>query len=75
MLELAELVIALTGSRSSIKHEQLPPDDPRQRQPDISLAGKSLSWQPVTPLREGLEKTIAYFDDLIRRKNLVLPPA
>jgi UDP-glucuronate decarboxylase len=75
MLELAELVIALTGSRSSIKHEQLPPDDPRQRQPDISLAGKSLGWQPVTPLREGLEKTIAYFDDLIRRKNLVLPPA
>jgi UDP-glucuronate decarboxylase len=75
MLELAELVIALTGSRSSIKHEQLPPDDPRQRQPDISLAGKSLGWQPVTPLRERLEKTIAYFDDLIRRKNLVLPPA
>ncbi len=72
MLELAQLVIALTGSRSSIKHEQLPPDDPRQRQPDISLAGSRLGWQPSTPLREGLEKTIAYFDDL-HRKNPTMP--
>jgi UDP-glucuronate decarboxylase len=75
ILELAKLVIALTGSRSTITHEPLPPDDPRQRQPDISLAGKSLGWQPVTPLRAGLEKTIAYFDDLLRRNDSMVPPA
>ena len=73
ILELAELVIALTGSRSTITHEPRPPDDPRQRQPDISLAGRSLGWQPVTPLRAGLEKTIAYFDDLLHRKNPGMP--
>jgi UDP-glucuronate decarboxylase len=44
----------------------LPADDPRQRQPDISLAKQLLDWQPVVPLREGLQKTIAYFDALLR---------
>jgi UDP-glucuronate decarboxylase len=63
MLELAEKVIALTGSRSKIKHMPLPQDDPRQRQPDLTLARKMLDWDAVTPLDEGLKRTIAYFRD------------
>ena len=70
MIELATLILELTGSRSSIQHRPLPPDDPRQRRPDITRAQSDLGWQPVTPLREGLEKTIVYFDDLLRRSNL-----
>ena len=62
MLELATLVIELTGSRSKIVHMPLPADDPRQRRPDISLAREKLDWEPKIQLREGLEKTIAYFD-------------
>jgi len=69
MIELAALIVELTGSRSSIQHQALPPDDPRQRQPDITRAHADLGWRPVTPLRDGLEKTIAYFDDLIRKSN------
>jgi UDP-glucuronate decarboxylase len=62
MNELAELVIELTGSKSKVIHEPLPQDDPKQRQPDISLAQKSLSgWSPKINLEEGLEKTIHYF--------------
>ena len=61
MLELAELVIELTGSSSSITHEPLPTDDPTQRRPDIRLARDVLGWEPRIELREGLEKTIAYF--------------
>lgn len=61
ILELAEKVIALTGSRSKIVNLPLPQDDPTQRQPDISLAKKELGWQPAIPLEEGLRKTIAYF--------------
>ena len=61
MLELAELVIELTGSSSSITHEPLPSDDPTQRRPDIRLARDVLGWEPRIELREGLEKTIAYF--------------
>ena len=61
MLELAELVIELTGSSSSITYEPLPSDDPTQRRPDISLARDILDWEPRIELREGLEKTIAYF--------------
>jgi UDP-glucuronate decarboxylase len=60
--QLAEKVIALTGSRSKIESRALPADDPRQRQPDISLAGSTLKWAPKTQLEEGLKKTIAYFD-------------
>ena len=63
--KLAERVIALTGSRSVIEHRALPADDPRQRQPDISLAEATLGWQPSTSLDEGLEKTVAYFDALL----------
>jgi len=61
ILELAQLVIELTGSRSKIIHKELPVDDPTRRQPDISLAKEKLGWEPRTPLREGLEKTIAWF--------------
>jgi UDP-glucuronate decarboxylase len=60
--QLAEKVIALTGSRSKIESRPLPADDPRQRQPDISLAGSALKWAPRTQLEDGLKKTIAYFD-------------
>jgi len=62
MLELATLVIELTGSRSRIVHMPLPADDPRQRRPDISQARGTLGWEPRIQLCEGLEKTIAYFD-------------
>jgi UDP-glucuronate decarboxylase len=64
--ELADIVIAQTGSRSKIVRRPLPADDPRQRQPDISLARKVLEWTPRTPLKEGLATTIAYFEDLLR---------
>jgi UDP-glucuronate decarboxylase len=62
MLELATLVIELTGSRSTIVHLPLPADDPRQRRPDIGLAREKLDWEPQVQLREGLQKTIDYFD-------------
>ncbi len=61
ILELARLVIELTGSQSNIVHDSLPADDPTRRQPDITLAKEKLGWQPSTPLREGLQKTIAWF--------------
>lgn len=61
MLELAEMVIRMTGSSSKICHRQLPSDDPTQRKPDISRAKAELGWSPVIPLEEGLQKTIAYF--------------
>src|SRR3954470_21987933 len=63
--ELAELTVELTGSRSRIEHRPLPVDDPVQRCPDISQAKAVLDWQPRTPLRPGLERTIAYFDALL----------
>lgn len=67
MLELAQEVIELTGSTSKIIHLPLPQDDPKQRQPDISLAKEKLQgWEPKTQLREGLIKTIAYFDHLLK---------
>ena len=61
MLELAEQVLKLTGSKSKIIHKALPADDPKQRRPDITLAKKHLKWEPTIPLAEGLQKTIAYF--------------
>jgi len=63
--ELAELVIELTRTRSRLVFEPLPSDDPRRRRPDISKAKQVLGWEPRTPLREGLVKTIAYFDNLL----------
>ena len=65
VLQLAEKLIELTGSKSEILFEPLPQDDPLRRQPDISLAGKLLDWRPEVPLEEGLAKTIAYFDKLL----------
>jgi UDP-glucuronate decarboxylase len=61
MLELAEKVLRLTGSRSKLAYAPLPGDDPRQRKPDISLAKAKLGWEPKVSLEEGLERTIAYF--------------
>ena len=61
VLELAERIIALTGSKSNITHHTLPKNDPVRRNPDITLAKEYLGWQPTVPLDEGLEKTIAYF--------------
>jgi UDP-glucuronate decarboxylase len=61
MLELAQLVLKLTGSKSALVHKPLPSDDPKQRRPDITLAQKHLGWQPAIPLEQGLERTIAYF--------------
>lgn len=61
--ELADLVIALTGSRSKITHRPLPQDDPRQRRPDITEAARLLNWRPTVALAEGLTKTIAYFEE------------
>ncbi len=69
ILELAQKVIALTGSRSRIVHQPLPADDPKQRQPDISLARKKLAWQPTIELEEGLQKTIDYFRKKIESKQ------
>ena len=63
--ELAELTIEMTGSRSKITHLPLPQDDPKQRRPDITLASEKLGWQPKVPLREGLQRTIDYFDKLL----------
>jgi len=64
--ELAEVVIDLTGSRSLIHRLPLPTDDPRQRRPDIRAAERELGWSPPTPLREGLARTIAYFEEVLR---------
>jgi UDP-glucuronate decarboxylase len=63
--QLAEMVLALTGSRSNIVYRQLPADDPKQRQPDISLAKANLNWTPSVQLEQGLNQTIAYFDKLL----------
>ena len=65
MLELAELVLELTGSKSKLEYRDLPIDDPVRRQPDISRAKQELGWEPSIPLREGLARTIAYFDDFL----------
>jgi len=66
--QLAELVIELTGSSSKLIFEDLPQDDPMQRQPDITLAKKELDWEPTIQLKDGLVKTIAYFKDLLRNE-------
>ncbi|MDX7951023.1 SDR family oxidoreductase [Lichenihabitans sp. Uapishka_5] len=78
MLELAEMIIELVGSRSEIVFRPLPVDDPRQRQPDITQAAEKLGWAPTTPLKAGLGKTITYFDQLLRGledHSRVRPPA
>ena len=67
MLELAEKVIKLTGSKSKIVFHDLPHDDPKQRKPDISLAQKHLNWEPTVSLEEGLSHTIDYFSKTLNR--------
>jgi len=67
ILELAEMIIKLTNSSSRIIHQPLPQDDPKQRQPDISSATNKLGWKPKVALREGLLKTIAYFEQIVSR--------
>jgi len=67
ILELAEKIIRMTGSKSKITFKPLPADDPKQRQPLIELAKEKLGWTPEVPLEEGLKKTIAYFEDGARK--------
>jgi UDP-glucuronate decarboxylase len=70
ILDLANAVIELTGSRSRVVHRPLPQDDPRQRNPDIAQAQKVLGWKPQTKLNEGLKRTIAYFDELLGNEEI-----
>ncbi|WP_372805967.1 UDP-glucuronic acid decarboxylase family protein [Pontiella sp.] len=67
MIELAENVIELTNSNSTLVFEPLPADDPKQRKPDITLAREKLGWEPTVALRDGLAKTIEYFDGLLKQ--------
>jgi UDP-glucuronate decarboxylase len=66
VLELAERIIEITGSKSQIVFKPLPHDDPKQRQPDLTLARSDLSWEPTVKLDEGLGKTIPYFEQLLK---------
>jgi UDP-glucuronate decarboxylase len=70
ILEIAQTVLDLTGSRSRIVHRPLPQDDPKQRRPDISEADRVLGWRPTVPLREGLSRTIAYFEEMLTDEQL-----
>jgi UDP-glucuronate decarboxylase len=70
ILELASKIIELTGSRSRIVHRPRPQDDPQQRRPDISKANDVLGWSPQTPLADGLVRTIAYFEALLRDESV-----
>ena len=67
MIELAELVLELTGSKSELRNGPLRVDDPTHRCPNIDLAKKTLDWEPKTKLADGLRKTIEYFDDILSR--------
>jgi UDP-glucuronate decarboxylase len=69
ILELAETIIGLTGSRSKVVRLPLPQDDPVQRQPDISLAQEALGWRPAVPLQDGLHTTIEYFERILTVKD------
>jgi UDP-glucuronate decarboxylase len=70
ILELAATIVDITGSSSRVVHRPLPQDDPRQRRPDISRAQELLSWTPRTPLKEGLVRTIGYFEKLVADNGL-----
>jgi UDP-glucuronate decarboxylase len=65
MLQLAEAVLKLSGSKSKIVHQSLPSDDPKQRQPNIALAKEKLGWAPKVNLEDGLKETIAYFKKIV----------
>jgi UDP-glucuronate decarboxylase len=69
ILELAETLIGLTGSRSKLRRLPLPADDPRQRRPDIGRARALLAWEPKVGLEAGLRKTIDYFDKLLSKPH------
>jgi UDP-glucuronate decarboxylase len=69
VLELAKLVVEITGSSSEVSFEPLPQDDPVQRRPDISLATSVLGWRPEVPLREGLGRTAEWFAKELRNKR------
>ena len=71
MLELAERIVELTGSRSRIEYRPLPQDDPRQRCPDIALARAVLGWEPRVALDDGLRRTVAFFEDQLLRAGLI----
>ncbi len=72
ILELAQTIIELTDSSSSLEYKELPSDDPKKRCPDISLAKEKLGWEPIVPLKEGLIKTIEYFKLLVKKgKHLI----
>jgi UDP-glucuronate decarboxylase len=78
MLQLAREIIDLTGSASKIAYRPLPQDDPKQRQPDIALARSELGWEPVIRLRDGLARTIAYFDAQLKSRRIqdvIIQPA
>jgi UDP-glucuronate decarboxylase len=64
--QLAEKVVELTGAKSEIVYRPLPQDDPMQRQPNIAKAKEILAWEPKIALEQGLQKTIAYFDQLLK---------
>ncbi len=66
ILDLAQTINDITGSKTKIVHKDLPADDPKQRQPDITLARNLLAWEPTMPLEDGLKKTISYFERLLR---------
>jgi UDP-glucuronate decarboxylase len=70
ILQLANLVIEFTNSRSQVVRQPLPQDDPKQRQPDLALAKRVLNWSPSTALKDGLVQTIQYFDRLLADKNI-----
>ena len=72
ILQLAELVIDLTGSASKIARAPLPTDDPKQRQPQINAARDTLGWQPTVNLRDGLVRTISYFEKLLQQSTDVV---
>ena len=72
--ELADIVIAMTGSSSKLAFHPVPEDDPRQRKPDISRAHEQLGWQPVTELKEGLQRTIDYFERALSANKIPVAP-
>ena len=67
--QLAEMAVRMTGSKSKLEYRALPEDDPKQRRPDITVAGRVLDWKPTVKLEDGLRKTIEYFDNFLRRTN------
>ena len=67
--QLAEMAVRMTGSKSKLEYRALPEDDPKQRRPDITVAGRVLDWKPTVKLEDGLRNTIEYFDNFLRRTN------